>query len=181
MPQAGDVLAEVKDFEVTAGQFKLDVPAARKAIDLVKRLHRFLAGKNRHGEIENNEIDRFALFSINIEAFLPIICGEGGIAAIVKNRFREFTNLAAPLANHANDHHIGGGEAAHHAKKHRLADTRSGNDADALAFTNGYERIDSTHPNIKRLIYRLAAERVTTVREAEGGNGQLKTTAACKM
>ena len=51
----------------------------------------------------------------------------------------EFLHFAAALADQAHDDDVGAGVARHHAEQHALADARAGEQADALAASDGQQ------------------------------------------
>src|SRR5688572_33472653 len=72
----------------------------------------------------------------------------------------EFLHFAASLADEADDDHVRIGVAGHHPEQHALADAASGEEADALAASDGEERVDRANTHVQRLGDRLAQERV---------------------
>ena len=68
----------------------------------------------------------------------------------------EFLHFAAALADQADDDDVGAGVARHHAEQHALADAGAGEQADALAATDGQQRVDRAHADIERRVDRLA-------------------------
>ena len=68
------------------------------------------------------------------------------------------THLPPPLPDQADDADIGGGVAGNRSDKGRLADPGSGEDSNALALTDGDERIDDAHPRRKRLLDSAAGQ-----------------------
>ena len=58
-------------------------------------------------------------------------------ALVAEDVLDELLDLAAALADQADDDHVGGGVARHHAEQHALADAGAGEQADALAAADG--------------------------------------------
>ena len=58
-------------------------------------------------------------------------------AFLAEDVLDEFLDLAAALADQADDDHVGAGVARHHAEQHALADAGAGEQADALAAADG--------------------------------------------
>ncbi len=77
-----------------------------------------------------------------------------------ENALDEFLHFAAALADQADDDDVGAGVARHHAEQHALADAAAGEQADALAATDGQQRIDGAHADIERLLDGLARQRI---------------------
>ena len=55
-------------------------------------------------------------------------------------------DLAATLADQANDDHIRTGITGHHAEQHALADAGAGEQAHTLAAADGQQSVDGAHP-----------------------------------
>ncbi len=89
-------------------------------------------------------------------------CDDYGAAAILRseNALDEFLHFASALADQRDDDDIRARVASHHSQQHALADTASGKQADALAATDGQERVDRAHPHIQRLRDGLSLQRV---------------------
>ena len=60
-------------------------------------------------------------------------------AFLAQDLVDEFLHFAAALADQADDDHVGLGVAGHHAEQHALADAAAGEQADALATTDGQQ------------------------------------------
>ena len=69
---------------------------------------------------------------------------------LAQDALDEFLHFATALADQADDDDVGLGVAGHHAQQHALAHAGAGEQADALAATNGQQRIDGAHADIQR-------------------------------
>ena len=72
----------------------------------------------------------------------------------------EFLYLATTLTDQPDDDDVGLGEARHHAQQHRLADTRAGEQPEALAAPDREQAIDAADADIQRFADGMALERV---------------------
>ena len=81
-------------------------------------------------------------------------------AFLAEDVLDEFLDLAAALADQADDDHVGGGVARHHAEQHALAHAGAGEQADALAAADGQHRVDRAHAGVERRAHRVAVHRV---------------------
>ncbi len=81
-------------------------------------------------------------------------------ALFLEDVLDEFLDLAAALADQADDDDIGRRVARHHAQQHRLADAGAGEQAEALAAADGEQRVDRAHAGVERLAHRVAVHRV---------------------
>jgi hypothetical protein len=81
-------------------------------------------------------------------------------AFVAEDVLDEFLDLAAALADQADDDDVGRGEARHHAHQHRLADAGAGEQAQALAAADGEQRVDRAHAGVQRLAHRVAVHRI---------------------
>ena len=69
-------------------------------------------------------------------------------------------HLAPALANQADHHHIGLGEARQHAQQHALAHARAGHQSDALSAPKGQQPVDGTNAHVQYPVDRSALHRV---------------------
>ena len=69
----------------------------------------------------------------------------------------EFLDLAAALADQADDDDVGIRVARHHAEQHALADADAGEQADALSAADREQRVDGAHADIQRIADRRGA------------------------
>lgn len=67
-------------------------------------------------------------------------------------------DLAATLADQANDDHIRLGITGHHAEQHALADAGAGEQAHTLAAADGQQSVDGAHPHVQHLLDRRALQ-----------------------
>ena len=68
----------------------------------------------------------------------------------------ELADLAAPLADQADDHDVAGGLLGQHGQQHRLADARTGEDAEALTPAGGGEDVHRAHAQVQPLAHPAA-------------------------
>ena len=90
-------------------------------------------------------------------------------AVLAEDVLDEFLDLAAALADQADDDDVGRGVARHHAEQHALADAGAGEQADALAAADGEHRVDRAHAGVEHLRDRRAVER-----DSEDGCGAIR-------
>ncbi|MNE13178.1 hypothetical protein D3C80_1060050 [compost metagenome] len=68
----------------------------------------------------------------------------------------ELADLAAPLADQADDHDVAGGLLGQHGQQHRLAHARTGEDAQALAPAGGGEDVHRADAQVQPLAHPTA-------------------------
>ena len=78
-------------------------------------------------------------------------------------------DLAAALADHADDHDIRSRMPRHHAQQSRFADAAAREQADAHAPAHRGQRVDRTHPDIEHLINPGARHRVDRLAQQRPG------------
>ena len=74
-------------------------------------------------------------------------------------------HLAAALADQADHHHVGLGEAGEHAQQHTFADTRTGDQANALPAADGQHAIDGFDAHIEHIADGATLHRVERATE----------------
>ncbi len=72
----------------------------------------------------------------------------------------ELLHLPPPLTDQADHDDLGLGEACHHTQQHRLTNTSTGKQAQALAAADGKQAVDAADTDIQRLADRVTVERV---------------------
>ena len=82
----------------------------------------------------------------------------------------EGLHLTATLADQTNHHHIGFGEAGHHAQQHTLAYARACDQADALSAAQGQQTVDGFHAHVQYAVDGSSFH---------GVDGQAQQTQAC--
>src|SRR5690606_39271334 len=77
-----------------------------------------------------------------------------------ENFLDEIVDLAAALADQADDDDVGARVPGDHAEQHALADAAAGEEPDALTAAHREERIDAAHADVERPPHRVTTERV---------------------